>query len=50
MVEPVFGEAADLEILDQHIGAGDEGADLLLPTVLSRSIATDFLPRLQAWK
>src|ERR1043166_5371753 len=32
MVQPVFGEAADLEILDQHVGIAGERAHLL-PTL-----------------
>ena len=31
IVQPVFRQPADLEILDQHIGVGDKGAHLRLP-------------------
>ena len=31
VIQPVFPEATDLEVLDHHIGAGQQGADLGLP-------------------
>ncbi len=51
VVEPVLGEPAGLEILDQHVGArGEPAHDLAGPPGCSKSTASERLPRLQEWK
>ena len=50
IVEAVFLQPAELEVLDQHVGARRQAcARLSAPSGVEKSIATERLPRLQAW-
>ena len=51
IVEAELGEPADLEVLDQHVGArGELAARCARPSSLSKSSSIERLPRLVPWK